>query len=293
MSLWVVNPAAENIANLRQDYYYDQLSGSKRSEIQRDVQSKFVYSSDGKAVIPEFSQQVHVREFPVLPDVQLEIGSDVGGGTLNPAALICQPHPRGTLLVHDELCGEVGVDRFSKELYRVLNREHFKPAPDPDPGVGIKMHTDPAGASRDEVFETAVHDHLIDRGWNVSPAWSNAPMLRIEALIHRFSTMVDQGVPEILIHPRCKNLIKALAGKWQFRRIQISGEARYRDEPDKNHPWSDLGDGLGYIAMGIGGANRFRRENANKQHAVNVESSVFERGHSPMPGAKTGFDPLA
>lgn len=288
--IWLLNPDAENLLHLQDGYYETQLAGSKLSEIQRDIQVKFVFNVAGKPVVPDYADDVHAREFTVLTDAELEIGSDVGGGTLNPAAVFFQRHPRGIIMVHDELCAaNVGVKRFNVELNRALQRPHFAGIPKPE-GRGLKLHTDPAGAKKDEIFETAVHDHMVGYGWQVLPAWSNDPPVRIEAITNAATRFVD-GVPGLIIHRRCKMLRKTLAGKWHYRRLKISGvEERYKDEPEKNHPWSDLGDALGYGCMGAGEAKRFQRpQSAGNKARVNFDP------YAPVvtPGkANTSFDPF-
>jgi hypothetical protein len=285
---WMLNPDAENLEHLVEGYYQTQVAGSKLSEIQRDLQVKFVFNSAGKPVIPDYADDFHAREFAVLADVEIEIGSDVGGGTLNPAGVIFQRHPRGVILVHDELAAaNVGVKRFSLELDRALQRPHFQGIMRPESGV--QLHTDPAGSKGDELFNVAVHDHLTGYGWRVRPAWTNDPAMRIEAITNAATRLVSAGMPGLLIHKRCKLLRKSLAGKWQYKRLKISGnEDRYHEKPDKTHPWSDLGDGLGYGCMGAGEARRFQRP--QKQRAV-----VNFDPYAPPPGpgrAKTNFDPF-
>jgi hypothetical protein len=290
--LWLLNPEAENLAHLQDGYYETQLAGSKLAEIQRDVQVKFVFNTSGKPVIPDFADDIHTAEFPVIEDVPLELCSDVGGGTLNPAAHVFQWHPRGTLLIHDELYGsEVGVDRFSKEMSRMLKRPHFANAMKPAPGKGLRLHTDPAGVKRDEVFETSVHDYLVGYGWQVLPADSNDPLLRIESITN-CATRIIHGKPGLLIHRRCKMTRKALAGKWQYRRLKVSGtEDRYHNEPDKTHPWSDLGDSVGYGAMSRE-SRRFRRAlDSPRQQAAKVQFDVYGQAPGTVSTAKTDFNP--
>ncbi len=57
--------------------------------------------------------------------------------------------------------------------------------------------------------------------------------------------------PALLIHPRCTTLRKALAGKYQFARVQVSGDERFHDKPLKNE-YSHPAEALQYMLMGGG-----------------------------------------
>ena len=245
---WVVNPQAENLAHLRREYYPAQLPGSTLEQIQRDLQVRFVYVQDGRPVVPEFSQQVHVVDDLPMIDAPLEMGGDIGGGTLNPAAALGQRHESGTWLIHDELvCADVGLKDYCLALKGKLAEPHLQ-----KPGVKVgRFHGDPAGNKRDELFGDVIFEHLRAAGIDAHPVHSNDLELRIQAIRNPFTRMV-RGKPAILIHRRCKTLIQALAGKWKYRKIQVSGGDRYSDKPEKSHPYSDIGDAATYLIMGGG-----------------------------------------
>jgi hypothetical protein len=291
--LWILNPDAENLAHLQDGYYETQLAGSKLPEIQADLQVKFVFKTSGKPVIPDYADDFHSREFPIIETIPLELCSDVGGGTLNPAGLVIQRHPRGAILVHDELAAaDVGVERFSKELRQVLNRPHFATAMQPPDGRGLRLHTDPAGSKGDEIFNVAVFDHLKSDGWDVKPAWTNDINMRIESITNCASRNIS-GLPGLMVHKRCKLLRKALSGKWQYRRLKISGlEDRHGLAPDKTHPWSDVGDALGYGCMGLGETRRFQRAAPpGQQSRAKVSFDVYGDPAGNVRVAKTDFNP--
>lgn len=75
---------------------------------------------------------------------------------------------------------------------------------------------------------------------------------RIEPLIELFTRLNPAtGKPVFQIDPSgegCANLITALRGRWFYP--MVDGQVRAKI-PMKNHPWSDLGDGLCYL---VGGA---------------------------------------
>jgi hypothetical protein len=248
---WIVNPQAENINNLGKNYYAETISGASEAWIRRFLQSRTGFLQEGKPVIPSYDDRACSADFPVLEGLPLMIGADVGGGTLQPAAVIGQYHPAGVWLIHYEMyASDMGLSRFATELKRLIGTV---------PGFGQtiqigKAYGDPAGAKRDELFETVIFDHLRNDGIPIEPAPSNEPAMRIQAIENALGRRVttEYGQAGLLVHSRCRMLRKALSGGWHYKRVQVSGEERFHDKPNKNHPYSDLGDALGYLTLGGG-----------------------------------------
>lgn len=250
---WVVNPQAENLNNLRKTYYQDSIAGSSIDQIRRDLQAKYVYVQNGKPVIPDYNDELYASAtLNVLQGIPLTLGLDIGGGTLHPAAVIAQRHPRGTWLILAEIVAAgMGINRFVAQIAETCNTLF------PNMKIG-EVWGDPAGAKRDELYEMAIFDHLRKRGLNAQPVESNDPSLRIEAIVRPLSRLID-GRPGILIHHRCTTLRKALSGAWHYKRIQAAGDERFVEKPNKNHPYSDIGDALGYLLMGGGETQALRQ----------------------------------
>lgn len=272
---WVVNPGAENLDNLVTGYYaVQQLPGSKLDEIQRDVQAKWVYVSQGKPCIPSYNDELYAYdEIQVLQEQPIMLGLDVGGGTLQPAAVFGQRHPWGVWLIHGEVIGrDVGLVAFVREVLNTYNELFGKHA------MG-RCWGDPSAEKPDELFEVIISKHLKSRGIPFEAAPSNSPKLRIEAIEAPLGRMVE-GQPSVRIHKRCKALRKALNGAWHYKRMQVTGEEKFHEAPNKNHPYSDVGDALGYLLLGGG------------EHRVLTSGQV----HTPAPQAPVvaqTFNPLA
>ena len=252
---WGVNPTGENLANLLPGYYHRQLANKSLEHVQCYAQNKYVFVRDGKPVIPDYVPSQMGRDFPILKNAQLVIGIDDGGGTLNPAAVILQRSPMGAWLAQSEVIGSnMGIDRFSSLLRQHIDETY--------PGYEISaVWTDPAGENRDEIFETIVNDHLRAVGLPVKAAPTQDPAQRIEAITRPCGRFID-GKPGFLVNTsRCPTLHKALSGAWMFRKVRVSGGERYEEKPTKSHPYSDVGDALGYALVG-GGESRIRHPSA-------------------------------
>jgi hypothetical protein len=259
---WIVNPWQENLVALSRvdvgtnplgvrSYYGRALAGKTVAEIQSYLQGVYTFVIDGRKVVPQYNPQVHgVDHTPVLRDEPILIGADIGGGTLQPSAILFQRHPLGILIAHREVvCFDMGINRFG-ELVKEALVKHF---PDHvERGLTGTGWGDPAGNKRDEVFERASFDFLRnEHGIKLEPAPSQDPKMRIAALAGPCERMID-GKPGLMVNKTgCPMLHKGLSGAWHFKRLAVSGEERFRDTPTKNdesHPC----DGAGYGFLGVG-----------------------------------------
>ena len=69
--------------------------------------------------------------------------------------------------------------------------------------------------------------------------------------------LVDGG-PGFLLDPSCKTLRRGFQGGYCYRRVQVAGEDRYQDKPDKNR-YSHPHDALQYLMSGAGEGERLTR----------------------------------
>ena len=268
---YILNPEAENVPNLPTNYYQKKLPINTLERIRVYYQSQYGVVGHGKPVIPEYNDDLmSVEDLPVLKNADMIIGADVGGGTLSPSAIIGQRGPRGIILIHAEIvCFDMGVEEFANQILLTL-AELF------DDRSIDKGYGDPAGAKRDEIFETVVFNHLKSKGIPIKGAQTNAIQTRIEAIRAPMLRLID-GKPGILINKRCKVLRAGLAGKWVFKRLQVAGAERYADKPDKGK-YSHVCDALGYFDLGTG-----------EYQAIQGRKKLANR--KPVH-AKTGWDPL-
>ncbi len=229
---WRENPNAENLHNLPPGYYIKGASGKEESWILVNLANEYGFVKDGKPVYEDYKDSTHCKAFELTPGLGLEIGLDFG---LTPAALIGQRQVNGQWRVRHELVTEsTGVVKFAGELKRFLAEKL--------PGFTVNAITgDPAGKQRQagDSEERTVFQLLSAEGVEASPAVGNNDFtLRKEAFAAPMRRMID-GEPGFLIHPDCKVTRKGLQGGYAFRRVQVTGDERYRDMPDKNkysHP---------------------------------------------------------
>ena len=257
---WSINPKAENLPNLPVNkhldptmnplksggYYAAMLGGKDKNFITIYLQGKNGALSSDQAVIPEFDISTMVSpEAMYNQGLTLQCGIDFGAGTLNPAAVFGQldlVHNRWTVL-KEVVCGGMGLMQFADQMLLTIN-EHFRDAE-------IQIWGDPAGLQRDGINMKTYFDHLRTKGLYALPAPSNKIEVRIEC-IRTPMLRYSEAKPAFLVHPKCNVLVEALAEKWCYNRLNVAGEVRFDDKPNKSHPYSDVADALGYMLSGGG-----------------------------------------
>lgn len=234
-----LSPEADWVHFLPPNYYEDLAEGKTEDYIDVYIHAKFGKSLSGRPVFRCFDKSVHVAKTPLLVQpVPLVIGVDAG---LNPTAVLTQQTYDGRILVPDAITGAaggMGAVRFIRERLKPLITNKYL-------GREVMVVIDPAAFHRAETDERSAADVYRAEGFVVKPARTNAITARIAAGENAMTRMVD-GKPALLIDPRCKDLILALANKYRYR---INTKGDMDDKPEKLHPWSDYADGLLYALL--------------------------------------------
>jgi hypothetical protein len=155
----------------------------------------------------------------------------------------------------------MGVRQFARDVVKPFLQRNFY-------GIEIAFsYIDPAGKGRGEAEAKSamgiLNDEYIDDnedgdiiqplnlGFETEPAPTNDPTKRIDAVNSFIIKLVD-GEPGYLVSRKCPMLRKGKIGGYQYKRVQVSGEERYRDKPDKNK-YSHPADAEQYMALGFAG----------------------------------------
>jgi len=257
------NPKAENIAFLPggYKYYLDMIAGNTEDHINVMVMGNYGTIKDGKPVYPQYNDRLHCPEksLGVIEDLPIGLGWD---GGLTPSCIIGQQTKRGQLRVIAELVSEdMGVRQFARDIVKPFLQRNFY-------GIEVAFsYIDPAGKGRgeaeaksamgilnDEYIEDNEDGDIIqplNMGFETEPAPTNDPTKRIDAVNSYIIKLVD-GEPGYLVSRKCPMIRKGKIGGYQYKRIQVSGEERYRDKPDKNK-YSHPADAEQYMALGFVG----------------------------------------
>jgi len=257
-----LSPQAENRENLPPNYYERQVAGKDEDWVKVYVHGEYGFVRDGKPIYPEYKDSVHCKEFDVVPSWPMYVGIDFG---LTPAAVFGQKSPMGGWRWHSELVTEdMGAKRFA-ELLRNAMHERY-------PGMTFAAITgDPAGEGRAQTDETTPFQILQAAGVQARPAPTNDYTKRRESVAMCLSRLID-GQPGLLIHPQCKTLRKGMAGGYNYKRLQVTGEEKYRDVPDKGM-YSHVCEAGQYMLVGAGEAKTLvKRDRPNMRQATAISN---------------------
>lgn len=257
-----LSPEAENLGNLPPGYYENIIKGKSPAWVSVFVHAEWGHTCAGRPVIPTFNRDLHVAKTQLIPNphTPLVIGYDPG---MNTALIFGQADSYGRLLVLDELILEgYGAQRMCTDrLIPLLNQKYR--------GFEVIIAPDPACQSRTQTNESSVLDVLKEprfkKYWSVKVGPTNLIAPRLEA-IEGFTTRLTEKGPALLIDPRCRTIIKALASGWRYEKTQKGNEKEVPEKNISSHP----GDALTYLAQ-------YHTENTVRSSRRQIQPALTKR----------------
>lgn len=246
---------AENIKFLPGgfQYYLDMIAGNTEDHINVMVMGNYGAIRDGKPCYPEYNDLIHAGVVKPIPGLCICLGWDFG---LTPSCVIGQLTGTGQLRIVGELWTEsMGIRQFAREVVKPYLAQNFRgfeigfSLGDPSGIAGEGEGRSCIGILNDDMPDDGAIIEPINLGFETEPAPSNDPTIRIDAVKSFLMKLVDAGKPGYILDKKCKNLRKGKQGKYQYKRVQVAGEARYKDKPDKNK-YSHSADAEQYLALG-------------------------------------------
>lgn len=259
-------PEAENIKNLPKGYYSNMIAGKDSEWINVYVKGQYGFVSDGKPVYPEYIDRIHYSDELYEPDPKLPlyIGIDFG---LTPAAVFRQKEASGRLVAFDELVTfDMGAVNFGKLLHErlVTTYRDFKT---------IEVWGDPSGTGRAQTDETTPFQILDKQGIIAFPTYTNDFDIRREVPAEYMGRLDFTGKPAFCITKGAPTLRKAYAGGYKFKRLQVSGEERFIDKPNKNK-YSHCAEADQYLFLGAVGDDRVIGTFSNKEINYSISNKA-------------------
>lgn len=244
---------AENLGNLPPNYYSNLIPGKDPEWVKVFVSGEYGSIADGRPVFPEYNDNIHAAKDTLSANSSLPLYLSFDFG-LTPAAAVWQLSLRGQFRVLDELIGEdIGLAQFVDTQVKPLLAMKYS-------GFKIISLHDPAGVQRSQADETTCRQILRSKGLNPSAVGTNLFTPRRESVAYFLTRLID-GEPAFLLSPNCPRLRKALNGDYKYKRINVPGEDRYKDVPDKNMS-SHIAEALGYGTIHV--YNPARADNNRK-----------------------------
>ena len=237
------SPTAENIQNLPELYYDRMMDGKDQEWINVYVHGMYGFVSDGKPIYGEYNDDTHFSDIHYTPDIRspIYIGIDFG---LTPAAIFGQKTASHRWIMFDELvCEDMGADNFSKLLNQHVV-EHYR-------DYKFEIYGDPSGDFRAQTDEITPFQILRANGVLAVPTYTNDFIIRREAVAGPLQRLDFTGKPGFTLTSGCPLLRKGMAGGYKYRRMQVAGQERFQDKPDKNR-YSHPCEALQYLLLGGG-----------------------------------------
>lgn len=241
---WEENPHAENWLNLERmapGYYRKGMQGKSEDWIKVNLGNQYGFVTDGRPVHPEYNDSVHcIDNIDYLPNLPIVLGFDFGR---TPACAILQ-EIGDTWYCLDEFCAvNMSAAKFAPNLKNYLARNYK--------GCKFKGWGDPAGAHQGEQVEHTAIEILNLNGIPCEPCDTQDPLQRRSGVSNPLTELAMNGRPRLLICKKAQMIRKGLAGKFCYRRLQVAGDEKFMEEPDKN-AWSHPVEALEYGLMGEG-----------------------------------------
>ena len=228
-----INPAAENLENLDDDYYANLIEGKSSDWLDVYMRNKFGAGGFGYPVFRNtFRRAFHVSE-TALSAVPASLNPIVVGmdNGLTAAAVIGQMDARGRLNILGESYvpeGEtMGVETFLDRLLVPYLQARFPVRPE-----SIMFVLDPACYQRSQVNEVTIAQAVGSRGYRTMRASTNVPERRIAAVEGLLSRAIDGGPGMLLSGPHTPWLTRALDYLYRNKK-QVAGMSSAT--PEKNH----------------------------------------------------------
>jgi hypothetical protein len=253
-------PAADNVENLRDDYYTDMVAGNDPDWVNVYILNNYGQVRSGKPVYKEYTDDVHsaTQFLKPLHGVPLIIGVDQG---LTPAAAFCQLSPTGELLILDEIVTEdCSLREFCEDHLKPKLVNKFKKFAN-----NYTIVIDPAALQRSQNDAKAGVEMFREAGLNYKIARTNAVAQRREAVVYFLRRRNG-----LLLSPACRYLRKGFISEYKYEELRGSSAGMFKERPAKNI-YSHVHDALQYAALEL---NIPKRKKNFKRSTRQVASAV-------------------
>lgn len=240
---FTLRPEAENVENLKPNYYQDLAKGATTEYIRVFIKGEYGRNRKGQPVyIDSFQRPLHVSKTKLAADAvqPLLVGMDFG---LTPAAIIAQAEahrPRLNILaeVTTPRGATNGVEQFLIRRLIPFLRANY-------PGNPIVIIGDPAGAFRSETDETTSFKVLKKHGFLAKRASTNDPIVRVNA-VEKLLSAFPMREAMIQIDPSCKVLIEGFLFGYMYESMKGGDIAT---KPSKKGIYSHPHDAMQYLCL--------------------------------------------
>ncbi len=251
--------AAENMHNLPEGYYRDQIAANADDPdwIRRMVDNEIGFMRDGKPVYDSFSDHLHVSDTELVPwrGCKLILAADAG---LTPALVIMQRNQFGEVQILEEVTSRrADAETFAETLMVRLDSPRYAECT-----RATEMFVDPTAlnageaSAKGEAAELSSWAKIVAQttGLKVRPSrCKNDIVIRIGSVQQMFKRRIGNRAACKIDRKNCPELIKGCARDYKFEKTAVMTAAgvEYREKPTKNFA-SHVCNALEYGAANAG-----------------------------------------
>lgn len=224
--------------------YYERLSRTGHPDwVLRYVHAQYGNDPSGSAVFREsFKMAFHTTEqLEPVAMMPLIIGQDFGR---DPWSIICQLDHKGRFLVLEEIPAEdIGLEMHIRQSLRprLMDVRYL--------GRPLAIVGDPAGISKNSIYEETSFDVLKRAGFMAFPAPTNDIDPRIRAIDAFLLSARDGGAGFLIDKTRCPTVVRGLSGGYRYAKTKTGQRKPVPDKNEYSHPL----DALQYAALACHG----------------------------------------
>ena len=230
---WVLNPDAENLSNLPDNYYVNQMTLGEE-HIRVNLACEPGMTRKGKPIFKKYSDVRHVSKDILLPKrgSSILLGIDFG---LTPAVIIGQLNFKGLALLDELPATDESLEDFLDDYVLPMLRSKYN-------GYTIVACGDPAGAGRSSINKMTSLMVMQQRNIKTYPAITNNFTKRKEAVDWFLGR--DEG---FVVSPHLTFTREAMGAGYIYKETR-NGKGQVLDIPDKNE-YSHIADAIQYLAL--------------------------------------------
>lgn len=205
------------------------------------------FTPEGQPVYDLFKDYIHVKDVPILKDRPIIRSWD--SGVRHPAILFAQTTTRGQLLVQYEWLGiETSLSEFAKGVILRTNEWYAS-------NQLVMDYGDPAMYARSP--QTGKSDaQMLAESFKIQFRGRQSTHQDRKSLIDSRLSMLVDGMPAVLIHPRCRILIDGLLGGYHYpKRDESQAFSNRYMIPFKDSWYEHLANCFEYLIINIYGSN--------------------------------------
>jgi hypothetical protein len=247
-----INPFADNLEHLSEDYYVDQVSGADPEWVSVFVLNNYGNLRGGKPVYKMYDDKAHFTDkpFEISKGIPIVIGMDTG---LTPAAAFTQFTASGQFVIFDELVTEdCSIHEFAYDILWPHLRNHYK-------GFKFEIVLDPEN-KRGQTDKKTARDILVKAGLPVTLGRTNNPAERFESVV--FFLRKKDG---LLVTSKCPIIRKGFLSEFKYDKMSTTVQGTQWKEKVTKNIYSHVHEGVQYAAMEFVAGKIFRKNVARKQ----------------------------